>query len=45
MRMIRLHGRAADDELFSGRQWARACERLQAFNRRLGLAESGDLFE
>jgi beta-N-acetylhexosaminidase len=45
LRMIRLHGQAADADLFNSRDWQKACEQLQAFNHRLGLAESGDLFE
>jgi len=45
LRMIRLHGQAADSDLFSSRDWQKACEELRAFNHRLGLAESGDLFE
>ena len=45
LRMIRLHGQAASTDLFRSRDWQTACEELQAFNQRLGLAESGDLFE
>jgi beta-N-acetylhexosaminidase len=45
LRMIRLHGQNADANLFASADWRRACEELNAFNRRLGLAESGDLFE
>jgi beta-N-acetylhexosaminidase len=45
MRMIRLHGQAADEQLFSCAQWQRACDKLETFHQRLGLAESGDLFE
>jgi len=45
LRMIRLHGRAATTDLFESRDWHNACAQLQAFNQRLGLAESGDLFE
>jgi beta-N-acetylhexosaminidase len=45
MRMVRLHGRELDSGLFDSRDWKRACEQLDDFNQRLGLAESGDLFE
>jgi beta-N-acetylhexosaminidase len=45
LRLIRLHGQNADANLFASTDWRRACEQLNAFNRRLGLAESGDLFE
>ena len=45
MRMIRLHGQAKDTHLFETRDWQNACAQLDAFNHRLGLAESGDLFE
>ena len=45
LRMIRLHGQATTPDLFESREWQDACHELHAFNRRLGLAESGDLFE
>jgi beta-N-acetylhexosaminidase len=45
MRMIRLHGQQSHARLFDGSDWNSACEELDRFNRRLGLAESGDLFE
>jgi beta-N-acetylhexosaminidase len=45
MRMVRLHGQDSAAGLFNGSDWKRACEQLDTFNRRLGLAESGDLFE
>jgi beta-N-acetylhexosaminidase len=45
LRMIRLHGQDSQTRLFDGSDWNRACEKLDRFNRRLGLAESGDLFE
>lgn len=45
LRMIRLHGQATSTGLFESSDWRNACTQLQAFNRRLGLAESGDLFE
>ena len=45
LRMIRLHGQAATTGLFESRDWQNACAELHAFNQRLGLAESGDLFE
>jgi len=45
LRMIRLHGQATSKDLFNSRAWQNACEDLQSFNHRLGLAESGDLFE
>ncbi|MCP4874068.1 MAG: beta-N-acetylhexosaminidase [Gammaproteobacteria bacterium] len=45
LRMIRLHGQAPGRELFNSREWLDACSELRDFNHRLGLAESGDLFE
>ena len=45
LRMIRLHGAAVNADLFASRDWQNACEELHDFNHRLGLAESGDLFE
>ena len=45
LRMIRLHGEVANQGLFASPEWQNACEELHAFNHRLGLAESGDLFE
>ena len=45
MRMVRLHGSDPVTDLFASSDWTRACEQLQAFNKRLGMAESGDLFE
>ena len=45
LRMIRLHGQATNTNLFITQEWRNACTQLDAFNRRLGLAESGDLFE
>jgi beta-N-acetylhexosaminidase len=45
LRMIRLHGQVANANLFESRAWQNACAELHAFNQRLGLAESGDLFE
>ncbi len=45
LRMIRLHGQATNTDLFTTRVWRNACTQLDAFNQRLGLAESGDLFE
>ena len=45
LRMIRLHGRPAKDNLFDSKEWRQACANLHAFNRRLGVADSGDLFE
>jgi len=45
LRMIRLHGQATNTDLFTTRVWGNACTQLDAFNQRLGLAESGDLFE
>ncbi len=45
LRMIRLHGEAMNADLFASGDWQNACEELHAFNHRLGLAESGDLFE
>jgi len=45
LRMIRLHGQQAHADLFTTAKWREACAQLAQFNRRLGLAESGDLFE
>ena len=45
LRMIRLHGQVGETGLFDSTRWREACEKLHDFNRRLGLAESGDLFE
>jgi hypothetical protein len=45
LRMIRLHGQDANEQLFASRDWERACDKLNKFNQRLGLADSGDLFE
>jgi len=45
LRMIRLHGQQAHADLFARDEWRQACAQLARFNRRLGLAESGDLFE
>ena len=45
LRMIRLHGQAQQPGLLESKQWQSACSELQAFNHRLGLASSGDLFE
>jgi hypothetical protein len=43
--MIRLHGQGVNANLFASLDWQNACAELHAFNQRLGLAESGDLFE
>jgi beta-N-acetylhexosaminidase len=45
LRMIRLHGQAVADDLRSSPEWLDAASELHAFNHKLGLAESGDLFE
>ena len=45
MRMIRLHGQAENEDLLGCAEWRSACDKLEAFHQRLGLAESGDLFE
>jgi len=47
LRMIRLHGQApaSSADLFNSSQWLRAVDALQAFNQKLGLSDSGDLFE
>ena len=45
LRMIRLHGRAQANNLFDSQPWLDACDELHRFNHRLGLADSGDLFE
>jgi len=45
LRMVRLHGQKSDANLFTSTDWCRACEELNDFNKRLGQAESGDLFE
>jgi beta-N-acetylhexosaminidase len=45
LRMVRLHGQNAHEQLFSSSEWHSACAKLAQFNQRLGLAEGGDLFE
>jgi beta-N-acetylhexosaminidase len=47
LRQIRLHGQApaSSADLFNTSQWLRAVDALQAFNQKLGLSDSGDLFE
>ena len=45
MRMIRMHGEWPDPALFESQEWQSARAELDAFHQRLGLAESGDLFE
>ncbi len=45
LRMVRLHGQAVADNLFATSEWRQACAELENFNYRLGLADSGDLFE
>lgn len=45
LRMVRLHGQPTATNLFASSAWQRACEELHDFNYRLGLAESGDLFD
>ncbi len=45
IRMVRLHGQPVAPDLFESRAWHDACEHLHDFNHRLGLAESGDLFD
>ena len=45
MRMIRMHGEWPDPTLFESQEWHAALAELDAFHHRLGLAESGDLFE
>ena len=45
IRMVRLHGEPPKQGLFETQRWLNACEDLRAFNHRLGLASSGDLFE
>jgi beta-N-acetylhexosaminidase len=45
LRMIRLHGQQAHADLFNSVEWRQASAQLAQFNQRLGLAESGDLFE
>ena len=45
LRMIRLHGQPDNVELFKSQAWQNAFEELHTFNHRLGLADSGDLFE
>ena len=45
LRMVRLHGQAAPADLFGSPAWHRACDELNEFNHRLGLADSGDLFD
>lgn len=45
LRMVRMHGQSVEPGLLETPEWQLACEELQAFNHRLGQAESGDLFE
>ena len=45
LRMVRMHGQAVDRGILESAAWLAACEELGAFDRRLGLADSGDLFE
>lgn len=45
MRMVRMHGNEVEPSVMETPEWQSACEELQAFNHRLGQAESGDLFE
>lgn len=45
LRMVRMHGQVGQQEVFDGDIWRQACDELRDFNHRLGLAESGDLFE
>lgn len=45
LRMVRLHGQPAAGDLLQSQAWFDACEELHSFNQRLGLADSGDLFE
>jgi beta-N-acetylhexosaminidase len=45
LRMVRLHGQAAHRDLFATTAWRQACEKLDDFNRRGAIAQSGDLFE
>ncbi len=45
LRMIRLHGQTPVAGLLESDQWQQACAGLLEFNRRLGLAASGDLFD
>ncbi len=45
LRMIRMHGQPAVRNGVTSLPWQSACDELRAFNHRLGLADSGDLFE
>jgi len=45
LRMVRLHGQPTATDLFASSFWQRACEELHDFKHRLGLADSGDLFD
>ena len=45
LRMVRMHGQAVGDEILESAAFAAASDDLRAFNHRLGLADSGDLFE
>ena len=45
MRMIRLHGSDSQSGLLESEAWLRACDSLKQFHLRLGLGESGDLFD
>lgn len=45
LRMVRMHGQPAEAGLLETPAWQSACQQLQAFNHRLGQADSGDLFD
>lgn len=45
LRMVRMHGRAVETGILESADFAAASDDLRAFNHRLGLAESGDLFD
>ena len=45
LRMVRMHGREVDRGILESAAWQAASDDLRAFNQRLGLADSGDLFE
>jgi len=45
LRMVRMHGQRVEASRLETAAWQTACNELQAFNHRLGQADSGDLFE
>jgi len=45
LRMVRMHGQRIEAGRLQTPAWQAACDELQAFNHRLGQADSGDLFD